>query len=453
MSALALGPLGVRIRQSLPLLPVGARVAVLGDSITQFNNSDNTTGTGPLSSQSQGELVSAQMLDPRFRCDVWLSTSDTRANRYFSGANQGVTGDTISSPGPAASTTGMLGRLATDILPLKPDVCIVAGGTNNVTATNNLSGLQAICSTLASNGIKPVVCTVRPWTAARSGDSAALQQAALTLNANIRAFAAATPSITLCDLAAAYGCPGPTWAYAPTSYIGSDGLHPAAQGGYVGGKALVSSLASAIQSGNWPLNAFWNIGTNLVPSSVAILNGGTAGSKGTVVTGSVATGVAAYASTNSTMVASLIANATTGGMSQQFVVTPAGTATSESIPLSVKATLTGTTTNTYYIAFAEVEFDAWPAWAGSAIKLGEVPASSSLVAYGMQPADVTKTAFPEAARRWVVIPPYKTTASATGLQLSLNIFFVPNGASGTGTFKLHRWGVFTMPDPHTVWNS
>ena len=50
--------------------------------------------------------------------------------------------------------------------------------------------------------------------------------------------------------------------------------------------------------------------------------------------------------------------------------------------------------------------------------------------------------------------PLKLDANATGVgtvQVSVNV--CANGASGTGTFKVHRMGVFPIPDPHGIWNS
>ncbi len=452
MTSFALGPLGVRVRKQPIPIPTGARVAYLGDSILQFNNAAGGAGAGPLSSGLQGEVANAQMLDPRFRCDVWLSTTDSRASRNFTGANQGIIGDTVASPGPAASPNGMLGRLATDILPLKPDICIVAGGTNNVTAPNNLAGLQTICATLASHGIKPVLCTVRPWAATRSGDGASSQQAMLALNAAIRSYAASTPSVTLCDLAAAYGCPGPAWAYAPAAWFGPDGLHPSAQGGYVGGKAIMAAIAPLVQSGNWLLNTFW-AGPNLIPTASAILNGGTAGGTSAVISGTLATGLTAYSYAASTMVASLLPNPATGGLSQQFIITPSGGATTENLPLTLANPITSVVPGQYIIAFAEIEFDAWPAWAAAVLFLHETPYAAGTAATGMQPADTTKPGFAEARRCWIVTPPYLVSSAATAITLALSIYYVPNGASGTGTFKLHRWGAFAMPGPQAAWNS
>jgi len=102
---------------------------------------------------------------------------------------------------------------------------------------------------------------------------------------------------------------------------------------------------------------------------------------------------------------------------------------------------------------AEVEFDGWGFWGGAAFTISEVPASASQVARGNLGSTPYLNA-PLAGRRWITTPPLKLDANATGVsavQVSVNV--CASGASGTGTFKVHRMGVFPIPDPHAVWNS
>ena len=450
MTALALGALGDRVRRQQPLLPNGARVAWIGDSVLQFNHQNSSATNAALASQSKGEVVSAQMLDPRFRCDVWIS-ADSRGSRFFSGANQGLTGDTASSPGPAGDPSGMATRVSTDILPLKPDVCIVSGGTNDVAAANNMPGLQTVCTTLMQNFIRPVLTTVRPWPSTYPGHSSADQGSMLLLNTQIRAYVAATPGVTLCDLAAAYGCPGPDWSYGPTAYYNNDDLHPSQQGGYIGGQAIAASLATIIQPGNWYLNTFWGSGTNLLPPAQAIFNGGSAGGKAYQTTGSVPTGCNIYSNTASTNAVSLLANGATGGSSVQMLITPAGTASYEMWPLTV-ATAPTAMPGSYVIGLAEIEFDAWAFWGGATFQLSETPNSANQTSYGMAVGTPTPT-IGQAGRLWLITPALKLDSAASGASPQITVFTLPAGATGTGTFKIHRWGVFPIPDPHGPWNS
>ncbi len=416
----------------------------------QFNHQNASATNSALASQSKGEIVSAQMLDPRFRCDTWIS-SDQRGSRYFSGANQGLTGDTISTPGPSTDPTGMVARVVSDVLPLKPDVCFVAGGTNDVGASNNIAGLQAVCTTLMQNFIRPVLSTVRPWPSTYPTHTTADQQSALLLNNQIRSYAAANPAITLCDLAAAYGCPGPSWAFGPTSYYNTNDLHPSQQGGYVGGKAIAAALATIIQPGNWFVNKFWTAGINLLPTATAIFTGGTSGGKAYTTTGAVPTGCNIYSNTNSSNLVSLVANPATGGNSVQMIVTPAGTNNYEMWPLTL-ATSPAAAPNSYIFGLAEVEFDAWPYWGGATLQLGELPGSANQTVYGMSVGSPVPT-YAEAGRRWLITPALKLDSAATGASPQITTYILPNGANGAGTFKIHRWGVFPIPDPHGPWNS
>lgn len=450
MSVFNPGLAGVRAYILPHLPPVGARVAWIGDSITQFNHQNGSATNASLTTQQKGEIVTAQTLDPRFRCDIWIAPDDHATGRFMGGANHGVTGDTVSTPGPTGSPSGMLGRLNGEILPLRPDICIVAGGTNDVTASNNLSGLQSICATLLSNGIKPVLCTVRPYSVGNV-QSAANQTAWTNLNAGIRAYAAATPSITLCDLAAAYGVPG-AFASVPANYFAVDGLHPSPFGAMFGAQAIQVTLAKLIQPGNWFLTNFWNAGTNLLTPSQATLSGGTTGGVAYSTKGQLATGYTCYANNVSSSAVSLLPNSQTAGHSQQFIVTPGGTASLESFPFSLNVAVPAPA-GSYVFGLAEVEFDGWGFWGGATFSFNELPSSANQIARANL-GSAPYPNYPLAGRRWLATPPLKLDANGTGVgAVQVSVFVCPNGASGTGTYKVHRMGVFPIPDPHTVWNS
>ena len=450
MSVLNLGLAGVRAYIQPHLLPVGARVAWIGDSIMQMNHQNGSPTNSSLTTQQKGEIVTAQMLDPRFRCDVWVAPDDHTTGRFMGGANHGVTGDTVSTPGPSYSPSGMLGRLNAEILPLRPDICIVAGGTNDISAINNLSGLQSICATLLSNGIKPVLCTIRPY-GVGNVQSTTNQTAWTNLNAGIRAYAAATPAVTLCDLAAAYGVPG-AFANVPANYFAVDGLHPSPFGAMFGAQAIQAALAKLIQPGNWLLTTFWNAGTNLLTPTQATLSGGTTGGIAYTTKGQLATGYTCYANNTSSSIVSLVSNPQTTGQSQQFIVTPGGTAAAESFPFTLNMAVPASASN-YVFALAEVEFDAWGYWGGASLAFNELPSSANQIAR----ANLGSAPFPNyplAGRRWISTPPLKLDANATGVgAFQVSVVVCPNGASGSGTFKVHRMGIFPIPDPHIVWNS
>lgn len=437
---------GVRV------LPVatGARVGFIGDSIMQFNhaNGSPTTGVESLTTSSRGELVQALMSDPRFHMEVWHDTTvntppDANA-RYFKGANNGWAGE--------ASDTAQA-RFAADVLARNPDVTVIAIGTNNLTASNTVAAdVLDMADQAIAAGKTPVVCTVRPWAASVTTKDSQIPYFQAT-NAAIRAGVAARPKAILCDLAAAYGTPD-AFSHAPADYF-ADGLHPAPKGAALGGAAMSAALALAIQPGNW-LRDLLNSGANLLPSSIANMSGGTAGVKGGTATqtGSLATGFTSVSNTASGAAFSLEDNAETGGKSQVITITPGGTGTNDTFTPRVATNVTtgagSFATGDYLIGIAEVEHDDWPSWAGARLVVSQTggtanagTGSAGISGYPRQPV---------AGRQWLLTPPLLLVSGVTSAGFSFGIPVIANGATGTGTMKIHRMGLFKVADPRIAWN-
>ncbi len=116
----------------------GNRVAALGDSITIGN------GTSAV-----GVFGNTSWL-------TWLGLLSGGRCRMVKGGNAGVAGQTIDQ---------IAARVATDVLPLGVDYCIVHGGTNSVTTRTPaqiVASIEGIGNALLAGGVTPVLTTLLP---------------------------------------------------------------------------------------------------------------------------------------------------------------------------------------------------------------------------------------------------------------------------------------------------
>lgn len=116
----------------------GNRVAALGDSITIGN------GTS-----AAGVFGNTSWL-------TWLGLLSGGRCRMVRGGNAGIAGQTIDQ---------IAARVASDILPLGVDYCIVHGGTNSITTRTPaqiITSIEGIGNALLAGGVTPVLTTVLP---------------------------------------------------------------------------------------------------------------------------------------------------------------------------------------------------------------------------------------------------------------------------------------------------
>lgn len=429
-------------------LPLGARVAFLGDSIFAYSLATSADAANPfIAARMQGEMIQALALDPRINIDAWQDTSRATG---VQGSNQGVVGNT---------TAQALARVP-DVVALKPGACIVCIGTNNTAYdAAALADVTEIVRLLQAANIRVILCTIRPWNTARpsSGDTQARRDTFGSFNAGIRSIAAAKGCI-LCDLAAALGAPS-EFVYAPSRNFYDD-LHLNSYGATPGAMAMVTAIAKAVEPGNVYTRDFWS-GGNLLPNPNFT---GSAANGETGLSGVVPSGVRAFRPIGghvSTAVTSLVANAETGGRSLRVTVTPSGTNEYEVFrinrnPGAISVSDLG---SKWVMMWAEVELDAWPFWNGPLIGLniqstgGTTDLLKNYIA-GFQSRSFTArdVNYPLAGRRFIGTMREITRSDATAIVPKIDIGFCPAGATGTGTLTIHRWWAGIVPDPRPAWN-
>lgn len=219
----------------------------------------------------------------------WLSIANGLCGQPF--------GSIVCKAGTGEVTGSMLSQFQTDVLAYSPNYVYVHGGVNDVryasasvySETAIFANLQSICTQALAAGIRVILSTLPPLTAAGgtgapanvSGGLTGLQQqqTLLRLNQLIRRYAAVTPGVILQDTAAAVCNPAPSspatspyeWT-AGGSLWSVDGVHPTSYSAY----KIAVQMSSAMQKAglNRPVSLVSNsndtqyiIGTGVVDSS------------------------------------------------------------------------------------------------------------------------------------------------------------------------------------------
>ena len=170
-------------------LPVGARLAAIGDSQIAFNVLQSGAIGSDLAANSNalGFIQQALAMDPRFRFDSWYQPGE-QTGRNVGGANQGVFGDHLGN-GPLG---GIVGRLP-QVLAGKPDVLVVQGGSNTISSGDDgQSGADYVTAKLEvalvlcrQAGVPVILMGIYPRGDWPAGD--ARHQVVVSANAWIRA--------------------------------------------------------------------------------------------------------------------------------------------------------------------------------------------------------------------------------------------------------------------------
>lgn len=250
------------------------RILIEGDSIMAANHNP-IFGPAFGASDLKGELIWARALFPYFEMDQWADPADT--NHYSAGCNVAIGGNL---------TFEVLARRAA-VMNQAPDIVCLCIGINDLnsgrTAAETMGRIEEIVRYYLGLGKIVLLGNIRPVAADyyggdwSNGSSRMVQRAAL--NDLIAAFAAATPSVHLVDLASAYS----DGASPPRPVNGSmyDGLHPSPTGGFYGGTAWRAALQRIIKR----IHLVRPNTPNLISNGALTGTGGTAS---TGVTGNVA---------------------------------------------------------------------------------------------------------------------------------------------------------------------
>ncbi|MCK5554828.1 MAG: SGNH/GDSL hydrolase family protein [Alphaproteobacteria bacterium] len=316
-----------RLRRAKP------KVACIGSSYTQ-NNIVQSSGT-ILYKESRSwtdwwNILTGNSLN----MDVYLDATDP-LSRGFSGANFGVSGE---------DSTEILARIP-DVIAVKPDVCLVQSGSNNVgSPATVIADVKASMLLLYNAGILGVYMGIN-FRRSASWDAEEMQQAAYINNVIARWLADNGYGIYIdtnkyiCDFDTAAGTP-----YAGALH--TDSIHYVTWSAFQIGRLLhenispllalnsaeITGNAEAYNSTNNPHGNIWtnplvSINSNVGSGAAAIGTGVTAG------TGTVATSIGRAMkvernSGTSTGVVNVESRGAGKGNWQQLVVSPVGSSTS-----------------------------------------------------------------------------------------------------------------------------
>lgn len=428
---------------SFTRLPAGARVAFLGDSITDHALEGTTTS---LFSMTRSGINWAFARDPRFNHVNYWVPSATDA-RYHTGHNHGVSGD---------KSADLLARLPA-VLAQKPDLAIVAIGHNDVfnvfDYTIPIANIGEIVRQLRAAGIRVGLMTIRPKVAGTGGLKTGIGSAMWTgyheLNTWIRQQAAPgvdiiDPQGMMSDQSTDVFTDGRQWFYSLKPAFTTDDIHLTPLGGWAEHHAILDYLRSQIEPGVV-------FESNHLLAGNLLANANFTGTAGVFAGGAVGSGTLASnwqmqrnAGTGGTVAASIEAEGATN--KQVLTFGPGGTSIWENHSfkpyLSDKVT-SGFAVGDWVLFGAYVEMSTWGRWRGITANMVQqnVSNATQFTTRGFARYDNGSDVWPlpaEGWAGWVVAPITQIVSTVTQLAPSFDIVTAPNGAPNSGTLKISR---------------
>lgn len=403
-----------------------SRIGALGDSITQYGSYIATSVLGHSASGSM-ELMAA--LSGNFDIDIWGSDSNT--NPGWNGANNGVAGQTLTT----------IGDRSPDVNTLAIDALIIGGGTNdNIGVNNYMSAVNAYTGMAAAAkaaGIRHVfIRSIWPKGPSQSVTTTVADQQ--RYNAALKAYCDANSSwCHYIDIWSATTNPDGTPI---AGVLNADDLHPAAYGSLLSVpayKAAFDAVTDATKTNNRLHDKYWALGGNLLANGAFT---GSVAASGTGMSGVLPTGWTASGLTGTTIVASLEANAETGGQSVVLDITPATGTGSEVLTLT-PASFTPTA-NLWYKLWMEFETQGGGLPSIQTSTIGVVSPDNPITA--VRTLNGSLPAGQASGKIRAQAPPLQCKATATSLPITISI---PKG-NAPYRVKLHRVYFGQTSDPH-----
>lgn len=437
-------------------------VALFGDSLEQHNLTGAiNAGSLELSNWSRGYMNWTNMFGQAGR---WINWSDANVtNRLAKGFDWGISGNNTSQM--AARTTDI-----TSITGVK--VCVVGGGTNDISSTTNSGNAAAVLSLFQSNmtsikndllaaGIKIIFVTIPPRPTTGTGSTgwesgSAGRQVWFDACSFIQGLADADPDNIqvvrrdlICSNADADRTP-------KTGYLQSDGVHLTPMGGAAvatdsGG--LVEALAEWIE----PFDEYpaavttGDIATN--PTCT-----GTGGTASTGTTGTVCTGMRVQRSAGSTGVTCVASKETIGDIEyQKLVFTSDGTATGGNnatflLDKSGNITVPLAKAGSWYKGWMQFKADASPLIEGISLRARGQPSTPANMDAQAMKSD-TGLLWPNIALEkadgsplWQSTPETQFKNGTTSVLWAATII-INNQAAGTTTVWISRMQLVPILDP------
>lgn len=455
-----------KLLSSTPPLAVGAKIAILGDSIAQYAN---LASASTIENQGDGELIWALAMSPRGKAQIWYDATATAAtlvptygeacavDPLWRGYNLGLSGDT---------TTGMSLRV-TAAKNTTAEVIIYSGGTNVGSGDSPVATVTANISASVSNmvaaGKRVILGTIRPRRVAVSPTGSQINPASMgriiQINDWIRANYASLGAVLWDPWEAlrdrAYN-PGDQLYGTDAAGMTRDNVHLSPRGAYTsacstdyGAIPLKDAIAQVIAAGAW-FNTDPTV-SNILTNGRFTGTGGTAnnGCSGTMPNNTFVSNVSGAAQPV-TGVASVVANAETGGQSVNLVLTSTGAGTANTfntIRLSHTNPATGFASTDYVQAIYEIEVDGAAVMPCLQATLGQ---SSTISARGLGQTTGTYNSEPYPAysgRMWVQTEPLLVGAR-TSLNPRLDMI-IRQDLAGSTTIKVHRALLRVVPSPVT----
>jgi len=226
----------------------GNRIAVIGDSTargTYFGDSEPGV-KGDVGGATSTTLVPGM---------AWLTwAAQLSGGRIVRHKNAATIGDTIA---------GMNARVAVDVIPSRPDACIVVSGYNdafnNVTTADYMTSFTAIHEKLHTAGIEMIAAT--PLSTANSGASFLAKLDGYS--AAIRAYAV-EHGLQVVDFATLRNADGSL----PTNIAtGGDGVHPGAAGQIILGRFVADAILPRLpKAASMPIAQVLGANGNMTPN-------------------------------------------------------------------------------------------------------------------------------------------------------------------------------------------